>query len=492
MSYQYLAFDFGALTGRAVLARFEAGVLTIENTWRFSNDPVEYGGGLHWDVPRLWWEVRNVLKQREETPITSVGVDAWGVDYALLDEQGQLLENPFHYRDARTEGAMEEVFALVPREEIYNATGIQFMPINTLYQLAAAKRAKSAALNAARHLVTIPDLFHYWLTDRIACEYTNATTTQMVNPRTRKWDHALLERLGLPNRLLPEIVEPASELGHLSPGLRFGSGAHATPVRVIAPASHDTGSAVAAVPAREGTAFISSGTWSLVGTELDEPIITSECLRLNFTNEGGVAGTTRFLKNVMGMWLLEKCREAWTTSGHDLGVTELLALAAEAPAFRSLIDPDHESFLRARNMPAAIDSHCAASGQEAPKSPAGYTRAILESLALKYRLTIENLETLTRRKIDQIRIIGGGSKNRVLNQFTADATGRCVLAGPAEATALGNIGVQMMATGAASTLKEVRAIIDRSFPTETFRPSGTEAWNREAERFRHYCEEKHG
>ena len=319
---------------------------------------------------------------------------------------------------------MEEVFAVVPREELYQATGIQFMPINTLYQLAAAKRAKSAALDAARHLVTIPDLFHYWLTGRIACEYTNATTTQMVNPRTRNWNHELLERLALPNRLLPEIVEPSTELGKLRPGLRCGSGSHASPVRAIAPASHDTGSAVAAVSAREGTAFISSGTWSLVGTELDEPIITSDGLRLNFTNEGGVAGTTRFLKNVMGMWLLEKCREAWTASGQHVGVPELLAIAAEAPAFRSLFDPDHESFLRAKNMPAAIDSFCAATAQDAPKNPAGYTRAILESLALKYRLTIDNLEILTRRKIGRIRIIGGGSKNRVLNQFTADATGR--------------------------------------------------------------------
>ncbi|MGA8037081.1 MAG: rhamnulokinase family protein [Candidatus Acidiferrales bacterium] len=489
MNNHYLAFDFGALTGRGVLARLSAGLLTIENTWRFSNDPVEYGGGLHWDLPRLWWEVRNVLYQTEKTPLISVGADAWGVDYALLDEQGQLLENPFHYRDARTEGVMEEVFAIVPREDIYRATGIQFMPINTLYQLAAAKRAKSAALEAARHLVTIPDLFHYWLTGRIACEYTIATTTQLVNPRTRNWNYELLERLALPGPLLPEIVEPASELGTLVPGLRCGS--RASPVRVVAPASHDTGSAVAAVSARDGTAFISSGTWSLVGTELDEPMITSDCLRLNFTNEGGVAGTTRFLKNVMGMWLLEKCREAWAISGADWGVPKLLAFAAEAPRFRSLFDPDHESFLRAKNMPAAIDTFCAATAQDSPKSPGGYTRAILESLALKYRLTIENLETLTRRKIDQIRIIGGGSKNRVLNQFTADATGRCVLAGPAEATALGNVGVQMMATGAASSLQEMRAIIDRSFPTESFRPADTEAWNREAERFRHYREEKH-
>jgi rhamnulokinase len=485
-SRPYLAFDFGAESGRAILARLHDGILTTQEIHRFKNDPVEYGGSLHWDVPRLWWEVRKALAGLGETPLAGIGVDAWGVDYALLGEKGELLQNPYHYRDARTVGMMQEAFRKVAREDIYSTTGIQFMPINTLYQLFAAARETPALLKAARKLITIPDIFHYWLMGNAVCEYTNATTTQLVDPRTRTWSRELIARLELPDHLWSEIVEPGTVLGKLLQGVARDSALAGTPV--IAPAAHDTGSAVAAISAREGTAFLSSGTWSLVGTELDAPVISPESLRLNFTNEGGVNGTTRLLKNVMGLWMLQCCRETWTAQGQSSDLLELMERAAQAESFSCLVDPDHESFLRPANMPAAIDQFCARTQQPAPKSVAGYVRAILESLALKYRVVLSNLEKLTANRIHTIRIIGGGSKNRLLNQLTADATGKKVLAGPAEATAIGNVAIQILATGAASSLKEVRAIVDRSYPAEIFEPIDPEKWNRQAQRFEHYCE----
>ena len=303
----YLAFDFGAESGRAVLAHLQSGVLTTEEVHRFPNEPVEYGGSLHWDVARLWFEVRKALARLGEVELAGIGVDAWGVDYALLGERGELLENPYHYRDRRNNGVMEEVLTKVAREEIYQTTGIQFMPINTLYQLFAARRQTPKLLDAATHLLTIPDLFNYWLTKNAVCEFTNATTTQMVDPVKRAWANDLMEQLDLPAHLPAPIVQPGSIIGTLLPEIAGHSSLVGTPV--IAPACHDTGSAVAAIAARDGTAFLSSGTWSLLGTELDSPVITSDALRLNFTNEGGVNGTTRLLKNVMGLWMLQGCRQ---------------------------------------------------------------------------------------------------------------------------------------------------------------------------------------
>jgi sugar (pentulose or hexulose) kinase len=482
----YLAFDFGAESGRAVLAHLHSGVLTTEEVHRFANEPVEYGGSLHWDAARLWFEVRKALGKLEEIELAGIGVDAWGVDYALLGDRGELLQNPYHYRDDRTRGVVEEVFRKVPKEEIYAATGIQFMPINTLYQLFAAKRDTPGILNAAKHLLTIPDLFHYWLTGNAVCEFTNATTTQMVNPVTRTWAKDLLQRVDLPCDLLTEIVEPGSVVGTLHSGIARNSALAGTPV--IAPASHDTGSAVAAISAREGTAFLSSGTWSLLGTELDAPVVTADALRLNFTNEGGVNGTTRLLKNVMGLWMLQCSRQSWTAQGQVYDYRELMELAGREAPFRQLVDPDEESFLHPADMPTAINHFCAKTHQPEPATPGAYVRTILESLAFKYRLVLHNLEHVCGRRIGEIRVIGGGSKNRLLNQFTADATGRRVLAGPAEATALGNVAVQILAAGGASSLKEVREIVDRSFPTEVFEPRETDKWEKEAERFQHYSE----
>jgi rhamnulokinase len=485
-SKPFLAFDFGAESGRAVLAHVHGGVITTEDVHRFANEPVEYRGALHWDVARLWFEVRKALSRLEEVELSGIGVDAWGVDYALLGERGELLQNPYHYRDHRTSGIMDLVFQEVSKQEIYSETGIQFMPINTLYQLFAAKRETPELLCAAKRLITIPDLFNYWLTGHAVCEFTNATTTQMVNPVTRTWAHELMNRLGLPSGLPAEIVEPGSVVGILHLDVAGDTSLRGTPV--IAPASHDTGSAVAAIAARDGTAFLSSGTWSLVGMELDAPIINAEALRLNFTNEGGVCGTTRFLKNVMGLWMLQCCRQSWAVQGQVYEYRELMELAAREPAFAHLVDPDDESFLRPADMPAAINRFCAKTQQPPPNSPGAYARAVLESLAFKYRSVISSLEQLIAKPIKQIRIIGGGSKNRLLNQFTADATGRTVLAGPAEATSLGNVAIQILATGICSSLSEVRAMVERSFPTEVFEPVESDKWDHQAERFQHYSE----
>ena len=482
----YLAFDFGAESGRAVLAHLHSGVVTTEEVYRFPNEPVEYSGSLHWDAPRLWLEVRKTLSRLEEVELSGIGVDAWGVDYALLGERGELLLNPYHYRDRRTDGVMEQVFQKVSREEIYRDTGIQFMQINTLYQLFAARRDTPELLKSARTLLTIPDLFHYWLTGNAVCEFTNATTTQMVNAERRAWSRSLMQRLDLPAGLPAEIVEPGTMVGRLSEQIASNTALRDTPV--IAPATHDTGSAVAAVVARDGTAFLSSGTWSLLGTELDTPLINDEAMRLNFTNEGGICGTTRFLKNVMGLWMLQCCRTSWLSHGQVYDYRELMELAWREPEFAHLVDPDDESFLHPADMPKAIDNFCAKTQQSSPQTPGAYARTVLESLAFRYRQVIADLERLTNKPIRQIRIIGGGSKNRLLNQFTADATGRAVLAGPVEATALGNVGMQILATGAASSLAEVRVMVDRSFPTEIFEPRETDKWERHVARFQHYTE----
>ncbi len=479
MRRHYLAFDLGAESGRAVLGRLHAGVLTTEDVHRFPNEPVAYGGSLHWDMPRLWLEMQRSLSSAGLPALDGIGVDTWGIDYALLGEGGELLENPYHYRDARTEGVMDQVFRILSPETIYETTGIQFMPINTIFQLFAAVRKSPRMFAAARTLLTIPDLLNYWLTGKAACEFTNATTTQLVDARTRSWAGTLFDALGIPGSLPAPVAEPGSVLG----ALQFGAG---TPV--VLPATHDTGSAVAAISARGNTAFLSSGTWSLVGIELDGPVITPDARRLNFTNEGGVCGTVRLLKNVMGLWMLQGCRRAWQSEGQQYEYADLIAAAEAESRFRHLLDPDDAAFLRPESMTRAIDAFCQKTDQPVPVRPGAYARAVLESLALKYRRVLHDLERLTGSRIEQIRIIGGGARNRLLNQFTADATGRRVLAGPVEATALGNIAIQMLATGAAASLAEARAVIDRSFATEIYEPAATARWNEQYQRFQQYCE----
>jgi rhamnulokinase len=481
----FLAFDLGAESGRAMVGTFDHGVLSVRELHRFANEPVRQNGSLLWDILHLWQEMRRALEQNGRRRLESIGVDSWGVDYALIGEAGNLLENPYHYRDSRTTGVMEAVFERVSRERIYAITGIQFLPINTIYQLYAACRATPDLIDAARALVTIPDLLNYWLSGELVSEYTVATTTQFIEARTRTWATNLLEELELPTRLLQPLVEPGANIGRLQASV--SAALSGTPV--VAPACHDTASAVASVSATGSTAFLSSGTWSLLGTELCKPVISARAQALNFTNEGGVCGTTRLLKNIAGLWLLQSCRRHWKSQGQDFAYDALVAGAADqSRPFRSLIDPDYAPFLNPADMPASIASYCRMTGQPEPDSPTAFARAILESLAFKYRAVLESLEELTGRRFDEIRIVGGGARNRLLQQWTADATGRSVVAGPVEATALGNIGMQMIATGAVGSLEEARAVIDRSFPVERFEPLASDRWETEYGRFQQYVE----
>ena len=481
----YLAFDLGAESGRAVLARLEAGIVRMEEVHRFPNVPVFEAGTLRWDVHALWREMRDALARVSDTELSGIAVDSWGVDYALLGADGGLIENPYHYRDARNAPAMAAALERISRDAIYAATGVQFISINTIYQLFAAVQHTPSPLDAAKRFVMIPDLFNYWLTGEVLCEYTDASTTQLINPRTRTWAVDLMDRLGVPARLAAPIVEAGSIIGPIRTAVAAGAKMTGTPV--IASASHDTASAVAAITARDGVAFISSGTWSLVGTEIDTPVLTPRAMQLNFSNEGGVEGTTRLLKNVMGLWLLQGCRRSWAQRNRPFSYGELMDAASQEPAFRHLIDPDDASFSNPDDMPDAIDRFCRRTDQPTPSSVGAYARTVFDSLALKYRLVIRDLGSLIGHPISRVRVIGGGSQNALLNQLTADATGLPVIAGPVEATALGNVAVQMLATGAAASLADARAIIDRSVPTTAFSPRDSDDWNREATRFQQYC-----
>jgi rhamnulokinase len=483
----FLAFDLGAESGRAMSAHLRSGVLDLVEVCRFKNQPVRVDGSLYWDAPRLWLHMQRALEQAAASSlrIDSIGVDAWGCDYGLLGENGELLGNPYHYRDSRTDGVMEDVFTRVPRARIYDVTGIQFLSFNTLYQLVAAGRATPLLLEAATQLGTIPDILNYWLTGELRAEYTSATTTQMIDPRRRDWAFDLLRELDVPARLLPPLVEPGTMLGPLQRSVC--AALSGTPV--VVPACHDTGSAVASVPAAGGRAFLSSGTWSLLGTEVARPVITPRALEGNFTNEGGVSGTTRLLKNIGGLWLLQACRRDWALSGRQYEYGELMAAAADdGLAFASLFDPDDPAFFHPADMPRAIGAYCRRTGQPEPDGAASFTRAILESLAFKYRFVLDALEELTGVRITEVQIVGGGSRNDLLNQFTADATGRTVIAGPVEATALGNIAMQMVATGAVGSIREARRIIEHSFPVTRVEPAAADRWNAHYRRFQDYVE----
>lgn len=448
---------------------------------------MHYNGEMHWDAPRLWFEMRRALDiaRHQADSIDSIGVDTWGVDYALLGEGGSLLENPYHYRDARTDGMVEEVTGQLTAERIYEQTGIQFMALNTLYQLYAASRRTPNLLYNAEFLVTIPDLFNFWLTGVVACEYSNASTTQFLDWRTRNWACDLLNKLDIPTHLLPPIIAPGTEIGRLRTDLASAHDLAFT--TVIAPACHDTGSAVAAVEAGGTTAFLSSGTWSLLGTEVTSAVVTEKARRLNFTNEGGVGDTIRLLKNITGMWLLEGCRNAWTAAGEHYTYAQLLDAAAQAPALARWIDPNDAAFVRPSDMTRAIRNFCKQTEQTEPATPGEFTRTILESLALKYRYELEQLETLVGNKFAEVRVIGGGSQNSMLNQFTADASGKRVIAGPSEATALGNLVMQMVGRGAVNSIAEGREIVCRSFPPKTFQPEPRANWDTVYESFSHHC-----
>jgi rhamnulokinase len=474
----YIAIDLGAGSGRVFLAGVAPGELFLEEVRRFQYPAKESAAHLRWDLPAIFAEIKQGLHkaglaaQDLGLKVQSIGVDSWGVDYGLIGPDGVLLELPICYRDQRTQGAMEQVFAIVARPRIFELTGIQFLVFNTLFQLFAHQQAGIDP--RAQRLLLIPDLINFMLTGREVTEYTNATTTQLVNATSGTWDQSLMERLGLPIALLPKIVPAGAEIGLLKPALADQLQLHG--VRVVAPATHDTGSAVAGAPLKDGWAYISSGTWSLVGVERAEVLINSEVERHNFTNEGGAFGTIRFLKNVMGLWILEACRREWKERGLDVGYGSLLPQVESLENVAALIFPDDERFLNPPSMLAALSEQLVESGQSAPEHPAELAKVILDSLALRYASVLSTIESLTARKNCGVQIVGGGSRNDYLNQATANASGLPVLAGPVEATVIGNVLAQAVASGRFASLTDAREHVAQNVELRKFNPEAAEKW----------------
>ncbi|HQV26741.1 MAG TPA: rhamnulokinase family protein [Thermoflexales bacterium] len=469
-----LAIDLGAESGRVVAARFDGQRLTCEEIHRFPNGPVNVRGALQWDVLRLWQEIQTGIARaaRGDARIDAIGLDTWGVDFALLDRDGNLLANPTHYRDSRTQGMPEWVFERIPRERVFMQTGIQIMQINSLYQLASLVRNHSPLLETAQRLLTIPDLLTGWMTGAPVNEYTNATTTQCFDVGTGDWAWDILDGIGIPRRLFQPVTQPG----------RIHGAYEGIPV-VLTP-HHDTACAVLGVPAADANfAYLSSGTWSLLGLELPHPIITPAALAANVTNEGGYGGTVRLLKNIMGLWLLQECRRVWAGRGEETGYEALASLAEEAAPMRSLVDPDAPAFISPGDMPARLRAWCAQSGQPAPRTQGEIARCIFESLALKYRQVLDNLKALSGQRVDVLHVVGGGSRNALLCQMTADATGCVVVAGPAEATAMGNAAAQLIALGELGGVAEARALIRDSSALQTYAPRDGERWQAGLARF---------
>lgn len=486
----YLAADLGASSGRVVAGLFDGRQLRLEEVYRFDNGPVLAADTMHWSVLDQWRQVLHGLRaaaDRYGRGVASIGVDTWGVDFALLGRNDQLLGNPVHYRDRRTAGILAPAFEVVSRAEIFEQTGLQFMEFNTLYQLWAMKRNDSPLLENAKSFLMMPDVFHWLLTGEKGVERTNATTTQFYNPRTGEWAVPLLERFGIPTAMLGELRDPGTRLGGLRSSVAAETGLSG--IDVVLPGTHDTASAVMAVPCeassgeRPDWCYISSGTWSLMGVEVARPVINQRCQSLNFTNEGGVGGTTRLLKNIAGLWLLQECRRIWRQQGRSYAWDELVRLAESAPPLRSLVDPDHPAFVAPADMPAAIVGFCRDHGQPAPENDAAVVRCVLESLAMRYRLVLGWLRELIEGPIETIHIVGGGAQNRLLCQLAADACGCRVVAGPVEATAIGNLMMQAVAQEDVESIGQAREVIRRSFDVEQFDPRETGRWDDAFPRF---------
>jgi rhamnulokinase len=471
MSHQYLAIDLGAESGRAMLADLSGRLLKLAEVHRFPNIPVQLPSGLYWNTLGLFQEMIAGLRAaaRLSSRLESVAIDTWGVDFGLLGADGALIDNPRHYRDGRTAGLPEEMFAAVPRAEIFAATGIQFMELNSLYQLWAVHRRAPWLLAQAKALLFMPDLFNYFLCGAIAAERTIASTSQFYDPARGRFATELLAKLGMASGFLAELVDPGRRLGTVLPAVADACGA-ARDTPVYTTASHDTASAVAAVPAASGSrwCYISSGTWSLMGMELARPLINESTLAANFTNEAGAGGSIRFLKNIPGLWLLQECRRAWAREGKEYGYDELIAMARDAAPSGAVLHL--EAFQTAGQSAGRVREYCRATGQQEPEGVGAVVRLILHSLAVRYREVLEVLESLTGEGVDVIHIVGGGSRNRLLNQLTADVTGRRVVAGPAEATAAGNALVQAWGAGQVGSLEELRQVVRESFAVEEFVP----------------------
>jgi rhamnulokinase len=484
----YLGVDIGAESGRVMAGLWDGKTLQLEELHRFSNGGVMINDGLRWNTLGLWADIQNGLSlaaKKYGKAVISVGVDTWGVDYALLSKSGELLGLPFHYRDARTRGMFQRAFARVPREEIFASTGLQFMEINTLYQLLALQKNSPELLSAAETFLMMPDYLHFCLSGARVSEFTIATTSQCVNPKKRAWATDLLQKFGLPERIFPEIVPPGSQIGTLRQGLadRTGLGR----IKVVVPAAHDTGSAVAGVPSqftgKGNWAYLSSGTWSLLGVEIQDALLSPRVLELNFTNEGGIDGTYRLLKNIMGLWLIQQCRRSFIAKGKEYSYEQLAEMATQASAFRSFVNPDDSRFLNPPDMPAAIQEFCRETGQPVPENEGQFARCVFESLALTYADVLDGLEELTGTKIEVLHVVGGGSRNKLLNLFTANAANRPVVAGPVEATVIGNLLVQARSHGEIRSLGDIRSVVRASSEVTQFEPTQAAVWRDARGRF---------
>jgi rhamnulokinase len=482
--HHYIAIDLGAESGRVMLGSLAEGKLALEEINRFPNGSVVVGSSWRWDVAKLFEEIKAGLRQvaARGVRVDSISADSWGVDYVLLDGDGNMLDAPFHYRDARTDSGFERAFAVAPREEIFAETGIQFMTLNTLYQLHADLRQRREILESAASFLTMGDYFNFLLCGARKIEESMASTTQLYNPQKRAWSNALIKKFGFPEKIFPDVVPSGTKLGALLPAIARQTGLK--DAQVVASCSHDTGAAVAAVPAEgDGWAYLSSGTWSLLGIESAKPIITPKSLEYNFTNEIGFGGSIRFLKNIIGLWILQECRREWAKQGREYDYAELTKLAESAPPLRALINPNDPRFAKPNEMPSKIVDFCRQTNQPPPKTDGEIVRCVLESLALLYRATLEQLEDVTGQKLQTLHIVGGGSKNELLNQFTANATGRAVLAGPVECTAAGNVMVQAIALGHLRSLVAARKVVRDSFPIKTYKPQDAATWQKAYERF---------
>lgn len=476
MTKRVLAFDFGASSGRAIIGCFDGDKITLEEVHRFSNDPVSVGGTVYWDVLRLFYEIKQgIIKAKIAGGFDSIGIDTWGVDFGLIDSEGKLMENPVHYRDARTVGLVDEAFKTMPKEKLYGITGIQFMELNTLFQLISLKKYRPWMLERADKMLFMPDLFGYMLTGKMCAEYSIASTSQLIDLDKKTWSKEILDAFGIKESVFAPLVQPGTVLGELSKEVCEECGVD--PVPVISVCGHDTQSAITSVPCEDGDfAFLSSGTWSLFGTELDKPIVNETSMNINITNEGGFDGSTGFLKNIIGLWLIQESRRQWKREGKEYSYADLEKLALAAEPFKCFIDPDAPEFVPHGNIPERVREFCRKTGQYVPETVGEIMRCIYESLAMKYRLTFEKLRECTERDYPVIHVIGGGTKDGLLCQMTANSCDRTVKAGPIEATIMGNVAVQLMSDGSVENIGQARKIVADSSELKTFEPKDTDKW----------------
>lgn len=476
MTKRVLAFDFGASSGRAIIGCFDGDKITLEEVHRFSNDPVSVGGTVYWDVLRLFYEIKQgIIKAKIAGGFDSIGIDTWGVDFGLIDSEGKLMENPVHYRDARTVGLVDEAFKTMPKEKLYGITGIQFMELNTLFQLISLKKYRPWMLERADKMLFMPDLFGYMLTGKMCAEYSIASTSQLIDLDKRTWSKEILDAFGIKESVFAPLVQPGTVLGELSKEVCEECGVD--PVPVISVCGHDTQSAITSVPCEDGDfAFLSSGTWSLFGTELDKPIVNETSMNINITNEGGFDGSTGFLKNIIGLWLIQESRRQWKREGKEYSYADLEKLALAAEPFKCFINPDAPEFVPHGNIPERVREFCRKTGQYVPETVGEIMRCIYESLAMKYRLTFEKLRECTERDYPVIHVIGGGTKDGLLCQMTANSCDRTVKAGPIEATVMGNVAVQLMSDGSVKNIGQARKIVADSSELKTFEPKDTDKW----------------